>query len=100
MRILLTSTSFQDSPGRHQELLNETGFKIDTLRGPVQEDKLLTIIANYDGLICGDDEITEKVIVAGKKGKLKIISKYGIGLDKVDLSAAEKYKLPVTNCQG
>jgi len=100
MQILLTSTSFQDTPGIHQDKLNNVGLEIDTLRGPVKEDVLLPIIANYDGVICGDDEITRKVIDAGIKGKLKIISKYGVGLDKVDLVAAKELGMPVTNCPG
>lgn len=100
MRVLLTSTSFQDTPGKHQELLYKQGFEIDTLRGPIKEAPLLEIIANYDAVICGDDEYTERVIAKGVAGKLKYISKYGVGLDKIDLEAAKKYDIPVTNCPG
>lgn len=100
MKILLTSTSFQDTPGNHHNLLNSQGFEITNLRGPLKEEVLLPIISDFDGIICGDDEITEAVIKAGVEGKLKIISKYGIGLDKVDLNAAKKFNIPVTNCPG
>ena len=100
MKILLTTTSFQDTPGRHQELLYSQGFEIDKLRGPITEAELLPIIANYDAVICGDDEYTEAVIAKGVAGKLKYISKYGVGLDKIDLDAAKKYGIPVTNCPG
>ena len=100
MKILLTSTSFQDTPGNHQELLKATGYEVDNLRGPVKADVLLPIIGNYDGVICGDDEYTAEVIEAGKKGQLKVISKYGIGLDKIDLTATKEWDIPVTNCPG
>lgn len=100
MKILLTSTSFQDTPGRHQELLYSQGFEIDTLRGPIPEAELFPIIANYDAVICGDDEYTAAVIAKGKAGKLKYISKYGVGLDKIDLEAAKAHNIPVTNCPG
>jgi D-3-phosphoglycerate dehydrogenase len=100
MKILLTSTSFQDTPGKHQDLLKATGFEIDTLRGPVKKDILLPIIGQYDGIICGDDEYTKDVIAAGKQGKLQVISKYGIGLDKIDLAAAKELNITVTNCPG
>jgi D-3-phosphoglycerate dehydrogenase len=99
-KILLTSTSFQDTPGAHHDLLNAQGFEMTFLRGPLKESELLHIIAKYDGIICGDDDITEQVIANGKNGKLRIISKYGIGLDKINLPAAEKYNIPVTNCPG
>ncbi len=55
MNILLTSTSFQDSPGRHHTLLEGTGYEIDRYRGPLREHELLGIIDKYDGIICSDD---------------------------------------------
>ena len=33
MKILLTSTSFQDTPGKHHDALLDTGYKIDKIRG-------------------------------------------------------------------
>ncbi|TNE53585.1 MAG: hypothetical protein EP338_11025 [Bacteroidetes bacterium] len=100
MKLLLTSTSFQDAPGAHQELLNEQGFEIDRMRGPLTDDELRPVIANYDAVICGDDEYTEEILKIGKAGKLKYISKYGVGLDKIDLEAARALEIPVTNCPG
>jgi D-3-phosphoglycerate dehydrogenase len=100
MRILLTTTSFTDTPGEHQEKLKSLNYKIDILRGPLKEEILLPIISNYDGIICGDDEITRKVIYNGKKGKLKVISKYGIGLDKIDLKSADEFGIKVCKTPG
>ena len=91
MRILLTSTSFIDTPGNHQLVLNEKNYKIDKLRGPLSKDVLIPVIHKYDGLICGDDEIDEEVLKVASLGKLKVISKYGIGLDKIDLNAAKRF---------
>lgn len=98
--VLLTSTSFQDTPGAHQELLAKQGYNVQILRGPLKENVLLDIIGQYDGIICGDDEITRAVIAKGVSGRLRIISKYGIGLDKIDLTAAQEFDVPVTNCPG
>jgi D-3-phosphoglycerate dehydrogenase len=60
----------------------------------------LPIIHKYDGVICGDDEYTKEVIKAGKKGKLKVLSKYGVGLDRIDLEAAKEFGITVTNVPG
>ncbi|WP_108802665.1 phosphoglycerate dehydrogenase [Aquimarina sp. Aq107] len=98
MKVLLTTTSFQDTPGVHQDLLYSQGFDVDTLRGPILEEELLSVIQKYDAVICGDDEYTEAVIKKGVEGKLKYICKYGVGLDRIDLDAAKKYNVPVTNC--
>ncbi|MHA8097406.1 phosphoglycerate dehydrogenase [Aquirufa antheringensis] len=100
MKILLTSTSFQDTPGSHHNLLDSYNFDVVKMRGPLKEDVILDVIADFDGVICGDDEITRKVIEKGAKSKLKILSKYGIGLDKVDLSAAKEFNIPVANTPG
>jgi len=100
MKILLTSTSFQDTPGKHHDALLDTGYKIDKIRGPATEKTLLPIISEYDGVICGDDYFTREVIERGKRGRLKVLSKYGIGLDKIDLDAAEEFGIKVANCPG
>lgn len=100
MKILLTSTSFQDTPGAHHNLLHSRGYEIDTLRGPIMEGELMAVIQDYDAVICGDDEYTEAVLTKGKAGKLKFLSKYGVGLDRIDLKAAEKLDIPVRNVPG
>lgn len=100
MKVLLTSTSFQDTPGKHQELLEKQNFDLDSIRGPISEAELLPIIGQYDAVICGDDEYTEAVLRTGVKGQLKYISKYGVGLDRIDLKIAKELGIPVTNCPG
>lgn len=100
MKILLTSTSFQDTPGKHHELLNGLGVEIERMRGPLKESELLPVIEKYDGIIMGDDEYTKAVLKKGKESKLKILSKYGVGLDKVDLSAAKEFGIEVRNVLG
>jgi D-3-phosphoglycerate dehydrogenase len=97
MRILLTTTSFQDTPGRHHELLASTGWEIVRERGPLPEGKMLEVVrqgGGFDGILHGDDAITRKVIQAALP-RLKVLSKYGIGLDSVDVAAATELKAPV-----
>jgi D-3-phosphoglycerate dehydrogenase / 2-oxoglutarate reductase len=53
----------------------------------MEEHDLLPIIADYDGVICGDDRFTPKVMEAGKK--LKVIAKWGTGIDSINKEAAE-----------
>lgn len=100
MKILVTTTSFQDTLGKHHDLLNAQNWDIDYLRGPVDESVLLPIIHKYNGVICGDDEYTREVIKAGKEGKLQVLSKYGVGLDRIDLLAAKEFDIKVTNVPG
>ena len=100
-RILLTTTSFQDTPGEHHDLLAREGYELVYDRGPLPEKRMLELVAkgDFDGWLIGDDAITSAVIQKSLP-RLKVISKYGIGLDKVDVKAATEFKLPVTFCPG
>src|SRR5271170_139611 len=94
-RILLTTTSFQDTPGAHHELLKKSGFEVVTARGPLTEAQMLDLVkTGFDGLLNGDDLITARVIDAALP-RLKVIAKYGIGLDSIDVKHATAKKIPV-----
>jgi len=99
-KILVTTTSFQDSPGEHHDLLKRQNWEIDFLRGPLKKEEILVVVDQYDGILCGDDEYDKEVIKKGLKGRLKILSKYGVGLDKIDIEAAQEFGIKVTNCPG
>ncbi len=57
---------------------------------------MLELIAagGFDGLLNGDDQITAKVIDAALP-RLRVIAKYGIGLDSIDVAYATSRKIPV-----
>ena len=93
-RILLTTTSYQDTPGAHHALLEGQGYEIVRERGPLTESRMLELAGEFDGFLCGDDDITHAVL-AKASPRLKVISKYGIGLDKIDLSACQEFGIPV-----
>lgn len=99
IRILLTTTSYQDIPGPHHKMLEDSRFEIIRERGPLSEARMLELVGDIDGMICGDDAITAAVIDKALP-RLKIISKYGIGLDKIDVAHTEKVGLPLTFCPG
>ncbi len=99
MKILLTTTSYQDCPGDHHALLESTGAEIVRERGPLSEARMLELAGDFDAFLCGDDEITQAVIDKSLP-TLKIISKYGIGVDKIDVAYATKCNIPVSFCPG
>src|SRR5271169_1785516 len=94
MKILLTTTSFQDTPGEHHDLLKKTGWEIITARGPLNEADTLALVGDVDGYICGDDAITRKVFEKARS-HLKVISKYGIGVDKIDVKSCTEFGIPL-----
>ena len=98
-RILITTTSFQDTPGRHHDLLPADQFEIERARGPLPEAEILRLVGSHDAIICGDDAFTKPVLQKCLP-KLRVLSKYGIGVDKIDIPAATELKIPVTFCPG
>ena len=93
-RVLLTTTSFQDTPGIHHDMLAAANFEIVRERGPLSETRMLELAGQFDAYLCGDDALTRNVIQKSLP-RLKVISKYGIGLDKIDVPAATELKVPV-----
>ena len=94
MRILLTTCSFQDTPGPHHEFLAAQGYEVVRERGPLTEARMLELAGAFDGFLCGDDGISRAVIEKSLP-RLRVIAKYGIGLDKIDLAAATERGIPV-----
>ena len=57
-----------------------------------------SVIGQYDGILAGDDHLTREVIEAAPT--LKVISKWGVGLDSIDLEAAAEHGVTVLNTPG
>ena len=99
IRILLTTTSYQDTPGPHHDLLASSGAEIVCARGPLSEKSMLEYAGDYDAFLCGDDVISQAVIQKALP-RLKIIAKYGIGVDKIDVDYATDQGIPVAFTPG
>ncbi len=93
-KILLTTTSFQDTPGDHHDTLARTGWEVVTARGPLSEADTLALVGDVDGYICGDDAITRTVLEKARP-RLKVLSKYGIGVDKIDVKSCTEFGIPL-----
>lgn len=62
----------------------------------LSEDEILAYARQFDGAVCGDDRYTEKVIQACLP-RLKVISKWGTGIDSIDKAAATRLGVMVGN---
>ncbi|HEX8118098.1 MAG TPA: phosphoglycerate dehydrogenase [Pyrinomonadaceae bacterium] len=65
------------------------------VRERLSEEELLPLVAEIDGAICGDDQFTERVLRAAPR--LKVISKWGTGIDSIDVCAAARLRIQVRN---
>ncbi len=93
-KVLVTTTSFQDTPGSHQDLLKSCGWDVSYARGPLSEEDIFDLVGDFDGIICGDDVFSRRVLEKCLP-KLQFLSKYGIGVDKIDVDAATELGIPL-----
>jgi len=94
--ILFSAPYMIPSLERFRPILENYGLEL--LVAPVQErlneDDLLVLAGQFDGVICGDDRFTEKVLIACSP-RLKVISKWGTGIDSIDKEAASRLGIQV-----
>jgi len=101
--ILVTSLSFSKYSDEPKRLLEDHGFKIiwNERKRPLKEDEMVEEISNARpvfAIVVGVDPVTEKVMEAAPE--LKVIAKHGVGVDNIDLEAARKRGIVVTNAPG
>lgn len=63
-----------------------------------EETELLEYAGTFDGAICGDDRFTRRVLEACWP-RLRVISKWGTGIDSIDLEAAQRLGIQVYRTQ-
>ena len=66
------------------------------VRERLEEADILGYAGQFDGAICGDDRYTPRVLAACLP-RLKVISKWGTGIDSIDKPEAERLGIQVRN---
>lgn len=74
------------------------GIIVARVRERLSEAELLPLVGAIDGALCGDDQFTERVLRAAPR--LKVISKWGTGIDSIDVRAAARLGIRVCNTPG
>jgi D-3-phosphoglycerate dehydrogenase / 2-oxoglutarate reductase len=69
---------------------------IPKVKERLSEEELLAYAGQFDGVICGDDSFNEKVLKACQP-RLKVISKWGTGIDSIDRIACNRMSVQVRN---
>src|SRR5512146_2102511 len=64
----------------------DIGLIIPEVHERMEEAELLKYAGQFDGAICGDDRYTARVLKASSP-RLKVISKWGTGIDSIDSAA-------------
>jgi D-3-phosphoglycerate dehydrogenase len=67
---------------------------VPEVRERLEETELLKYAGQFDGAICGDDQYTARVLEACAP-RLKVISKWGTGIDSIDVEAAARFGVKI-----
>jgi D-3-phosphoglycerate dehydrogenase / 2-oxoglutarate reductase len=95
--VMISAPYMQPVVDRFRPLFRERDIDlvVPRVRERLDEADLLELIPGIDGVICGDDRFTEKVFRKAKR--LKVIAKWGTGIDSIDLAAATRRGIKVYN---
>ncbi len=96
-RVLVTAPYMLPALEEYGPRLEREGVEVvrADVRERLSEEELLPLVADIDGAICGDDRFTERVLRAAPR--LKVISKWGTGVDSIDTAAAARLGVRVCN---
>lgn len=100
MKVLVTARSFRHTPGAHHERLKQTSWEIvaSSSDQPLNAEELVPLVSDIDGMIVGLDQVTAAVLEAAPR--LRVVAKHGIGVDTIDVAAATRLGIWVTNAPG
>lgn len=96
-KVLITAPYFQLVVDWYRAFFEENGIEIvvPPVNERMSEEELFGLVGDIDGILCGDDKITEKVLEHAPQ--LKVIVKWGTGIDSIDKEAAQMRGIPVRN---
>jgi len=92
-KVFVTDYGFKDL-AQEETLLQREGYDLYARKNST-EDELIAEVANADALLVQWAPVTAKVI--DQLNRCKVIVRYGIGVDNVDLEAAKRKSIPVCN---
>ncbi len=99
-RVLITPRTFGKTDPIPVTLLQRADYELvfNPFERPLTQDEIIPLIKETDGIIVGLDQIDEEVL--SHAPKLQVISKYGAGVNNIDLKSATERGIIVTNTPG
>lgn len=96
--VLMTAPYMIPFVDRFRPVFKHYGIEliVPTVHERMSEEELLAYAGQFDGTVCGDDRYTERVLQRCLP-RLKVISKWGTGIDSIDKAAAERLGIQVRN---
>ncbi len=99
-RVLVTANAFTGSGEAAARPLRAAGAAVVTAPrpGPLPEAELVRCLEGFDAVIASSDPYTRAVLMAAPR--LKLIARWGVGIDSIDLKAASELGVAAANAPG
>ena len=95
--VAVTPRSFRQTQGEHLDRLAGLDVRFPEHDRPLDEDEMVELVEGCEGLIVGVDPVSGRVLDAGP---LRVVVKYGSGMDNIDVDAARERGVRVSSTPG
>ena len=94
--VMIFIPTLQKTPGRHVDLLREAGFTVCYPPNPdvAKEHELISVLQGVSATIAAGEPYNEQVV--SSLPDLRVISRWGVGVDRIDLDAVTRHRVVVT----
>ena len=101
-KVLITARTLNEVGAPAIRLLHEAGCEvvIPPQFGPLPAEKLQPLLEGNDAVLASMDKFTAEVLNSSAAARLKIISRWGVGYDAIDVPAATRQGIVVAYTPG
>ena len=101
-KVLITAGGIKSAGTQAQELLRRAGCEtiFPPRPGPLKGDELARALAGMDAVLASVDGYSADILASPAASQLKIIARWGVGYDSVDVAAATRNGIVVTYTPG
>ena len=100
--VLITARTMNETGVRALQSLRDAGCNviIPPKQGPLTEAELLPALPTIDAVLASMDKFTDTVFKSPEAQSLKLISRWGVGYDAIDIPSATRHGVVVAYCPG
>src|ERR1041385_2785593 len=91
-KVLITARTMNETGAAALQMMRDAGCDliIPPKQGPLAPDELLKVLPGNDAVLASMDKFTDAVLSAPEAKQLKLISRWGVGYDAIDIPAATR----------
>jgi phosphoglycerate dehydrogenase-like enzyme len=101
-KVLITASGFGQSGQHALEMLRQAGCQtiIPSKSGPLPAPEIVALLPEIDAVLASLDDYSAAVLGSPATSSLKIIARWGVGYDAIDIPAATQQGIVVTYTPG